>query len=112
MQLATFGRRLEGKPDALVGYRVVLIPIQDRNFIAASGASHHRNVQFTGIESDAVAGWVFEITKRELEQADAYEPADYKRVPARLQSGLSAWIYLSAREGLAVGDANSGGHIC
>ena len=95
VQLATFGRRLEGKPDALVGYSLAMIPIQDQNFVALSGAAHHRNAQFTGLVSDLVEGTVFRVTREELEQADAYEPADYKRVLAPLRSGMNAWVYMS-----------------
>jgi len=95
VQLATFGRKLANEPDALPGYRLTFIPIQDEHF-KSGGAS--RNLQFTGINSDVVEGFVFEVTRRELEQADAYEPKDYKRVQARLRSGVNAWIYLSDRE--------------
>ena len=98
VQLSTFGRRLQGAPDCLPGYKILMIPIQDREFVAASGASQHRDLQFTGIVSDVVEGFVFEVTRRELEQADAYEPKDYKRVQARLRSGVNAWIYLSGSE--------------
>src|SRR5438105_2391159 len=98
VQLSTFGRRLQGTPDSLPGYQILMIRIQERDFAAASGASQHRNLQFTGTNSDVVEGFVFEVTRRELEQADAYEPKDYKRVQARLRSGVNAWIYLSDRE--------------
>src|SRR4030095_10338462 len=84
VQLATFGRRLEGKPDTLVGYSLTTVRTQDQNFAATSGATHHRNVQFTGIASDLVEGTVFTVTRKELEQADAYEPTDYQRVPVQL----------------------------
>jgi gamma-glutamylcyclotransferase (GGCT)/AIG2-like uncharacterized protein YtfP len=96
VQLATFGRRLEGKPDSLVGYSLMMIQIRDQDFAAKSGATQ-RNVQFTGVSSDLVEGTVFTVTRKELEQADAYEPADYKRVLVQLRSGLSAWVYLNIR---------------
>jgi gamma-glutamylcyclotransferase (GGCT)/AIG2-like uncharacterized protein YtfP len=95
VQLATFGRRLEGKPDTLVGYSLTMIRIEDQNFVAASGAAYHRNIQFTGIASDLVEGSVFTVTRKELEQADAYEPADYKRVLAQLKSGMNTWVYVN-----------------
>lgn len=96
VQLSTFGRKLEGKPDALVGYRLVMIKIQDEDFVAKSGTADHRNLQFTGNTSDFVEGMVFAVTMEELEQSDAYEPEGYERVPAQCRSGLSAWIYLSS----------------
>jgi len=98
VQLATFGRRLEGKPDILVGYSLTMIQVEDQNFVALSDASLHRNLQFTGIASDLVEGTVFTVTKKELEQADAYEPADYKRVLVQLKSGMNAWVYLNIRQ--------------
>ncbi|HEU4870224.1 MAG TPA: hypothetical protein VFT08_05180, partial [Pyrinomonadaceae bacterium] len=56
VQLATFGRRLEGQPDALVGYSIVMIEIEDQDFVATSGTPHHRNVRFTGAAPDVVEG--------------------------------------------------------
>ena len=102
VQLATFGRRLAGKPDCLIGYRVTLIPISNHNPMATSGGTHHRNIEFTGIATDVVAGSVFAVTKHELEQTDAYERiADYERVVVQLASGDSAWAYLSASTQIA-----------
>ena len=96
VQVATFGRRLEGKPDILAGYNVTLIPILDQNVVATSGDKHYRNIQFTGNASDLVEGMVFKVTRKELEQTDAYElPADYKRVLVQLRSGTTAWVYLN-----------------
>ena len=37
-----------------------------------------------------------EITDAELERADKYEPAEYRRVTARLSSGREAWVYVDA----------------
>jgi hypothetical protein len=98
VQLATFGRRLEGKPDILVGYSLTMTRIQDQNFVAVSGTAHHRIIQFTGIASDLVEGMVFALSKKELIQADAYEPVGYKRVLARLRSGMNAWVYVNTRQ--------------
>lgn len=94
VQFSTFGRRLEGTEDALVGYRLKIIRIEDQNFVAASGTADHRNLEFTGDAADSVEGKVFKISPSELEQADAYEPDGYKRVLVQLQSGLTAWVYL------------------
>ena len=98
VQLATFGRRLEGKPDMLVGHSLTTIQIQDQNFVATSGTAYHRNLQFTGIASDLVEGTVFAVTKKELEQADAYEPTGYKRVLVQLRSGMKAWVYVNTHQ--------------
>jgi gamma-glutamylcyclotransferase (GGCT)/AIG2-like uncharacterized protein YtfP len=93
VQLSTFGRRLSGNRDALVGYRLRMIKIEDHDFVMTSGAEYHRNLEFTGNASDLVQGTVFSVTQDELEQADAYEPDGYKREKLRLRSGTEAWVY-------------------
>jgi gamma-glutamylcyclotransferase (GGCT)/AIG2-like uncharacterized protein YtfP len=98
VQLSTFGRKLMGHPDTLPGYRVQMIRITNQDFVATSGAEYHRNLEFTGSASDHVDGTVFSVTEQELEQADAYEPGDYKRVQVALRSGSEAWVYLSNSE--------------
>jgi gamma-glutamyl AIG2-like cyclotransferase len=99
VQLSTFGRKLEGQPDALVGYRLVMIKIPDEDFVAKSGTADHRNLQFTGDASDLVEGIVFAVTMAELEKSDVYEPEGYQRVQVQCRSGLKAWIYLSSEHG-------------
>src|SRR2546421_8858018 len=87
VQLATFGRRLEGKPDQLIGYRITMIPISNHKLMATTGERHHRNIQRTGAASDVVEGTVFTVKTQELEKADEYEStADYGRVLVRLES--------------------------
>ena len=94
VQLSTFGRRLEGHADALPGYILKTIEIQDQDFVVKSGTAIHRNLQFTGDSSDFVEGTVYSVTHQELERSDAYEPAGYKRVLVQLRSGARAWVYL------------------
>lgn len=94
VQLAIFGRALEGQADTLIGYALNMFQIQDRDFAAQHG-EQQRNLQFTGIDSDTVKGTVLRLTVKELELADSYEPAEYRRILVTLSSGLDAWIYLS-----------------
>jgi hypothetical protein len=97
VQLATFGRKMMGEPDTLPGYRETMLEIQDPGVVAISGTRHHRNVQYTGRDSDFVVGTKFKVAKQELEQADVYEAAaEYKRVSVQLKSGTRAWVYVSA----------------
>ena len=84
VQLSTFDRKLEGSPDALVGYRLRMIKLD---------AEYHRNLEFTGSASDFVEGTVYSVTEQELEQADAYEPDGYERTQMKLHSGTKAWVY-------------------
>ncbi|HEX5874694.1 MAG TPA: gamma-glutamylcyclotransferase family protein [Pyrinomonadaceae bacterium] len=95
VQLAAFGRKLTGQPDALIGYQLESIATNDHEFEIKSGATQHRNLRYTGVASDLVEGTVFQLTKAELKQADTYEPWDYQRVQVELKSGATAWVYLN-----------------
>lgn len=94
VQLDTFGRKLSSTPDALTGYKLVTVTITDEDFVTKSGKADHRNLQFTGNASDVVDGVVLKVTRKELEQADDYEPEGYKRVQAQLRSGDDAWVFV------------------
>jgi gamma-glutamylcyclotransferase (GGCT)/AIG2-like uncharacterized protein YtfP len=97
VQFATFGRRLTGVSDALVGYRQSMVAIQDPEVVRTSGKTYHPIVAFTGASEDLVPGMMFEISDAELAHADDYEVAAYVRVKAPLASGLEAWVYVDAR---------------
>ncbi len=100
VQLATFGRKLVGKSDTLLGYRQTKIEIQYPSAVVASGAKYYLNAQFTGCDSDFVVGTIFEVTRKELQQADIYEDAaDYKRVSVQLKSAAWAWVYIYVASG-------------
>jgi gamma-glutamylcyclotransferase (GGCT)/AIG2-like uncharacterized protein YtfP len=98
VQLSTFGRRLTGRADSLVGFEAALVPIEDpANAAAAAGRTHHANAAFTGNRDDRVSGTVFEVTDAELEAADEYErPAAYIRIETTLASGARSWVYVHA----------------
>ena len=96
VQVSTFGRRLRGEPDDLVGYELGVFRVEDAAFVAASGKADHAIVRFTGRRESRVKGTALEVTEQELAQADAYEPAGYERVPATLASGRQAWVYAAA----------------
>ncbi len=98
VQLSTFGRKLRGTPDVLTGYRLSTLEIQDANVVATSGEAVHPILIYTGNLNDEVSGTVFDISPQELQQADDYEVADYKRVRVELKSGTSAWVYASANQ--------------
>jgi gamma-glutamylcyclotransferase (GGCT)/AIG2-like uncharacterized protein YtfP len=94
VQLETFGRKLDGERDALLEYKLVMLTITDQEFVIKSGSANHRSLQFTGNSADVVEGVVFKVTRKELEQADAYEPEGYERVRAQLSSGANAWVFV------------------
>jgi hypothetical protein len=99
VQLATFGRLLEGRPDALAGFALAPIHITDPRVIAVSGAAIHHIARRTGDPADLVPGILFAITPAELAAADAYE-VDYGRIEVSLTSGETAFVYADVDEAL------------
>ena len=97
VQLSTFGRLLSGQPDELIGFEQAVLEIEDPEFVATSGKAHHAIVRFNDRDDSRVSGTVFDVSDEELASADAYEPAGYKRVLARLASGKQAWVYADVR---------------
>ena len=97
VQHETFGRELIGRPDRLAGFESIRIVIDDPAVIAASGRADHQNARFDGSASTGIDGTVFEVTDRELAEADRYEAAAaYTRIAVTLASGDTAWIYVHA----------------
>lgn len=94
VQLDTFGRKLAGVRDAILGFVLSSIEIKDDKTVALSGQKIHSIAIATGNHADFVEGVVFEITAAELLKADAYEVSDYERKLVDLKSGGKAWVYL------------------
>jgi hypothetical protein len=94
VQLATFGRLLEGRPDTLIGYRTEKLAITSSEVVALSGSEIHTIARRTGSADDLISGIVFAVTAAELEAADAYETDAYARVEVTLGSGARAFVYL------------------
>src|SRR5688500_14571358 len=96
VQRSTFGRPLRGEPDELVGFEQSLFRVEDPEFAATSGKTHHAIVRFNGHDGSRVRGTVFEVSDSELASADQYEPAGYTRISTTLASGRQAWVYAAA----------------
>lgn len=96
VQLSTFGRRLQGEADELVGFEQSVLRVEDPAFVAASSRADHAIVRYNGRDDSRVRGTVFELSDDELARADRYEPVGYRRVPAVLASGKRAWVYADA----------------
>ena len=95
VQLSTFGRKLDGEKDLLLGYEPSLVKIPDPAVATRLGKTHHDNVKATGDDWSNVQGTVFEITDDELAKADRFEAEfDYERLTAALASGKEAWVYV------------------
>lgn len=94
VQLETFGRLLEGTDDALPGYRIDYVEIENPRVVALSGLGVHPVVRATGNPLDKVVGRALRITEDELEASDEYEVPLYRRVTVVLASGRVAWVYV------------------
>ncbi|MEO5816437.1 MAG: gamma-glutamylcyclotransferase family protein [Gemmatimonadaceae bacterium] len=95
VQLSTFGRRLAGASDELVGFARTTVSIDDPQLVATLGKTHHDNVELTRDREARVAGMVFEVGDAELASVDAYEAAfSYARIDAMLASGRRACLYV------------------
>lgn len=79
VQLANFGRELDGRPDAMVGWHRAMVKITDPDVLRQSGEAHHPIV-----------------SPNELIAADGYEVADDKRILVTLKTGAEAWVYVKA----------------
>jgi len=97
VQVALFGRTLDGQADILPGYALLPLQITDPGVIATSGTAHHTVARETGNPLNQVPGTLFRITQAELAAADAYEVTDCKRVTVRLESKIDAFVYVDAR---------------
>ena len=94
VQLATYGRPLDGTPDALTGYRLEPLTITDPEVVRLSGKAVHQIARHSGDPADRIAGVVFELTEAELAATDAYEVDVYGRVEVTLESGTRAFVYV------------------
>ena len=94
VQLATYRRPLDGSPDALVGYRLEVIPDRDPDAVRISGTKTHMVVRKTGEPADRVPGVIFLLTAEELAATDRYEGSDYSRAELTLESGRRAFVYV------------------
>jgi hypothetical protein len=96
VQMATFGHKLTGTRDVLPGFEEARVEIEDPTTVSLSGKTHHAIAKFTGRPSDAIDGTVYALTAEEIQSADKYEVAAYKRVAVILRSGVRAWVYVDA----------------
>jgi Gamma-glutamyl cyclotransferase, AIG2-like len=95
VQVSTFGRKLTGEKDLLLGYEPSLVKIPDAAVAARLGRTHHDNVTPTGDDWSSVQGTVFEVTDDELARADRFEAVfAYQRINGALASGKQAWVYV------------------
>ncbi|HEX6660936.1 MAG TPA: gamma-glutamylcyclotransferase family protein [Sphingomicrobium sp.] len=97
VQLANYGRLLEGQADVLGGYKLEPVAIDDPDVVQISGKAVHTIAVATGDPSDRIQGMVFALSEDELSATDSYETGAYARIEARLESGRRAWVYVAAQ---------------
>jgi gamma-glutamylcyclotransferase (GGCT)/AIG2-like uncharacterized protein YtfP len=95
VQLATYGRLLDGQRDVLSGYRLEPEAIDDPAVVELSGKAVHTIARATGDPADRISGLLFELSEGELAATDAYESAAYSRAEVTLESGRSAFVYVA-----------------
>ncbi len=95
VQIATFGRNLEGKPDTLAGYALTPLAISDAYVVRTSGLAVHTAAHFTGNPADVVSGITYTLTDADLRSADEYEVADMERIKVTLGSGVRSFVYVT-----------------
>jgi hypothetical protein len=99
VQRATYGRLLEGRPDALRGYRLAPLVITSPEVVGLSGLEIHTIARRTGDPADLIAGILFTLTPAEIEATDLYETDAYARVEVALESGARAFVYVGPDAG-------------
>ena len=96
VQLATFGRLLDGRADSLAGFALSPMTITDPHVIAASGADVHSIARPSGNPKDRILGIVLTLTPAEIEAADRDEAGPIERIRVRLESGSEAFVYVAS----------------
>jgi hypothetical protein len=93
VQLATYGRLLDGVADALAGYRLVPLAITNPDVVELSGAPVHMIACRAGDGGERIPGIVYRLTPEELAATDDYEGDAYARIEVKLESGAVALVY-------------------
>jgi len=99
VQIATYGRELEGAPDALLGYALAPLVIDDPHVVDVSGKAVHTIARKSGDPEDRISGLVFQLTDDELRATDSYETDAYTRTEVILESGRTAFVYVASALG-------------
>ncbi|RDI57467.1 gamma-glutamylcyclotransferase family protein [Flavobacterium glaciei] len=91
IQIQVFNKLLSGTEDKLLGYKLKDFQIEEEfgmedYFVAVPSEN----------ASDVINGIAFSVTNEDLIKADQFESNSYKRIQIKLQSGLTAWIYIES----------------
>ena len=94
VQRVNYGRLLEGRPDALRGYRLAPLAISDPEVVRISGKAVHSIACRSDDPADLIEGIVLRLSAAELAATDRYEVDVYARIEAELASGTRAFVYV------------------
>lgn len=100
VQLENYGRILNGEKDILRGYKLESLRITSKDVLAKSGTGSHPIAVNTNNADDCIAGVIYIITEKELEETDKYEVSQYRRVLETFESGKKAWVYVAAGDAI------------
>lgn len=92
VQKAIFGRILHGRQDLLSAYEKYSIRIPDN----ASG-TFYPAIKLSENKESMVPGMVLSLKEKDLLRADRYEGNSYHRKKLKLESGITAWVYIARR---------------
>ncbi len=96
VQIASFGRELIGTKEVLKGFKITQLKITDHDVLVVSGKEYHPVAIRSTNEKDQIVGTLYEISEKELLEADAYEVSDYKRIDVDFESGRKGWVYIKS----------------
>jgi len=88
IQLTVFSRTLSGFNDVLLGYK-----LSDEKVVGIYPVMHRSEEP-----TDLVNGRVYMCSNKEILEADKYEGPAYKRIKVVLNSGKTAWAYISSTQ--------------
>ena len=87
VQRTTFGRELDGRPDAIVGYELDYVTITDPHVIATSGSDRHPILRPSDRADAAIEGTVFAISTATSPPPTSTRSTTIVRVAVPLRSG-------------------------
>jgi gamma-glutamylcyclotransferase (GGCT)/AIG2-like uncharacterized protein YtfP len=96
VQLSVFGRHVGGRADAVSGFALSNVTISDADVIAKSREAVHPVLVRSDDPLETIEGIVFPVNCEDLDNADAYETSQYRRIDVELVSGRRSWIYVCA----------------
>ncbi|MDF0531465.1 gamma-glutamylcyclotransferase [Tsukamurella sp. 8F] len=98
VQAEVFGGSVPGEGDAVIGFVLRRLTIEDPKVVALSGTAVHPVLVPAPDPVAQVDGTAFTLTDAQLAAADDYEVDAYVRRRFPLRSGRDAWVYVLAAD--------------